>query len=78
MRRTEIGAEAVRVEGLGSDFGGLETALSDTQDDFAAFFDDSTDPVGPGSAFADIQAIGDEASRLETKAATLKEARLLK
>ena len=62
---TEIGDEALRVEGL-------ETALSDAQDDFVAFFDDSTDPVGPGSAFDDIQAIGDEASRLETKAATLK------
>ena len=61
----EIGDEALRVEGL-------ETALSDAQDDFVAFFDDSTDPVGPGSAFDDIQAIGDEASRLETKAATLK------
>ena len=69
---TEIGDEALRVEGLGDDFADLETALSDAQDDFAAFFDDSTDPVGPGSAFDDIQAIGDEASRLETKAATLR------
>ena len=64
-----IGSEAVRVEGLGTDYNDLEDILSDAQTIKAAFF--AVDPAGPSAGFENSGAIANEASRLEGLAGEL-------
>ena len=68
----DITSEQGRLDGIAQSLADAKGTYAQEIAERDAFFDDTTDPVGPGSAFNNVGEIEAEASKLEGTAATLE------